>query len=104
MTPKRNMSAEEGWRNLRQQLPSLNRAYMRQRTTRLVIYGLLAVGAASAVFAFIQMRPDPAILPVPAKPEPLSKKAVTSASVRPSAETAPDAPEHVEALGTPNQR
>ena len=60
MKPQGTMTAKEGWKDLRRRLPSMNRAYVRQRALRWSVLGLLTIiGSIGIAFVGGQFRwPD----------------------------------------------
>lgn len=103
MNTKREMSPNEGFRELRRKLPSLDRAYRRQRFAQWTVRVLLIVGTSSvawAVFAAIvtsRGRQAPPISPVSARSDfPLNPTVFNPAPPPAKAEAAPDEIAHIE--------
>jgi hypothetical protein len=103
MNTKREMSPNEGFRELRRKLPSLDRAYRRQRFAQWTVRVLLIVGTATVVWAAAaaivtsRRRQAPPISPVSVRSDlPLDPTAVNPTKPPPNAEAAPDEIAHTE--------
>jgi hypothetical protein len=99
---KREMSAAEGFRDLRRRLPSLDRAFVRQRAIRRAVRILLTTGGVAIGFAIYELK---TVQSGPAKlvsPQHALPGGVASTSKGSTPENAPDARSEVEAAGAPN--
>jgi hypothetical protein len=98
------MSIDEGWKDLRTRLPSMSRAYVRQRIARLAVRVLFLVGIGIVACISLEMRGRKADLPrqAPFEHPPASRVSSTSTVTR--GEAAVDATAQVEAKESQGQR
>jgi hypothetical protein len=102
MKPKHEISLKEGFRNLRRRLPSLDRAYRRQRLVGWLLRILLIVGvagiawAAGALSGSARRWAAPVLSPVSARSGVPADNGMKSSRGGTQVEGAPDAIAHVE--------